>query len=449
MQQRLSIAFDPLAALARLEDCEGLSFLHSAMREYGLGRYSILACEPSCRLLAQGGRVRVIEGGVERAQSPDFLTAIQQCLRPGLAPREGLPFQGGAIGYFSYEGGRRFEPGSFTAREDSGPDARFFFYDAAVVFDHEKRATFLVARDERGRQRWPALKARLESDLRLPREDFELVGGLRSNFQRQEYLARVSEIRKRIRSGEVYQVNLSQRFEGACRGSPRELFRRLALENPAPYAAYVNFGDEQIVSASPERFLKVENKLATTRPIKGTRPATGDRKETDRHAAELAASEKDQSELLMIVDLERNDLGRVCEAGSVRVDGLFGLERYPTVIHQTANVSGVLETGRSAFDCVRAMFPGGSITGAPKIQAMRVIEELERGPRRVYTGSIGYFDAAGRCELNVAIRSFRVAADRVSFQVGGGIVWDSEPESEYEETLVKARAMRRALGVDE
>lgn len=428
MERRLEVPFAPLAAARRAAVLPGVAFLYSGLRAYGLGRYSILAANPAREICGAGF---------------DALEAELAKLEPG--KRGELPFHGGAIGYFSYEAGRCLERAALRPSAGKYPDCRFGFYEGALVFDHQEQSTWLVslaASPSESLQRFCAVAL---SEEQADHEPFSLESQLTGNFEREEYLAAVQSIRERIRKGDVYQVNLSQRFEAECSGSAFDLFSRLAEASPAPYAAYLDFGDEQIVSSSPERFLQIADGQATTRPIKGTRSAGASEAEAAAGARELAESEKDRSELLMIVDLERNDLGRVCEPGSVRVDDLFRLERYSTVIHQTADVSGRLEGGRSAIDCVKAMFPGGSITGAPKIRAMQIIDELERGERGIYTGSIGYFDASGAVDLNIAIRTLRIADGRLSFQVGGGIVWDSVPESEYEETLLKAKAMLQAL----
>lgn len=429
----LEVPFDPLGLARRLSCLPGIAFLYSGLTAYGLGRYSILAARPK-RLMNF------------RGESGDCFSELRSGF-PELGSEVSgrLPFYGGCLGYFSYEAGISLECKALAQVASEAPLARFAFYEGGIVFDHESRETWLVTFLERPSEELEEL-ASLALDGAEPLvEPFVLQSELRSNFEREEYLDCVKSIRSRIRSGDVYQVNLSQRFAGAYSGSGFDFFARLAEKSPSPYSAYLNFGDEEIVSSSPERFLLVEEGVATTRPIKGTRAVGCSEEESLLREKELRESEKDRSELLMIVDLERNDLGRVCEPGSVRVDELFRLERYSTVIHQTADVSGALESGMDALDCARAMFPGGSITGAPKIRSMQIIDELERGLRGVYTGSIGYLDASGRADFNIAIRTLRLADGHLSFQVGGGIVWDSDPDSEYEETLLKARAMIEAL----
>ena len=432
-ERLLDVPFEPIQAVKRVGGLPGLAFLYSGLADYGLGRYSILAVQPTKEISLAGASSDCFEEF--RKAYPEF----------GKAPRGTLPFYGGCLGYFSYEAGMRLEYSQFPDIKPNDVCARFGFYEGGIVFDHLRCNTWLVSLRDRPSNALQDIASMAFEGASVEIEPFELRSHLESNFEKAEYLECVEAIRRKIRQGEVYQVNLSQRFEGNYSGSGVDLFCRLAGDNPAPYSAYLNFGDEEIVSSSPERFLLVEGQNATTRPIKGTRSRGATKIETERSELDLKASEKDRSELLMIVDLERNDLGRVCLPGSVVVDRLFQLERYATVIHQTADVSGVLEDSVDAIECAKAMFPGGSITGAPKIRAMQVIDELERGQRGVYTGSIGYFDVSGRADLNIAIRTLRLAEGRVSFQVGGGIVWDSDPESEYEETLLKAKAMVAAL----
>jgi para-aminobenzoate synthetase component 1 len=253
-------------------------------------------------------------------------------------------------------------------------------------------------------------------------------------------------VKEYIAAGDVYQVNLSQRFEIQTTDEPYAIYERLRQFSPAPFGAYLDAGNFQILSSSPELLLRVdEHGRALTRPIKGTRPRGNTPAEDRRLAAELFASEKDQAELLMIVDLERNDLGRVCRYGSIQVQERHRIETHPTVFHLVATVVGQLRENTDVFDCLRSMLPGGSITGAPKIRAMQLIDELEPCRRHVYTGSLGYLGFDGTCDLNVAIRTILCRAGRASYHVGGGIVADSDSETEYQETLAKGRAMRAAL----
>jgi para-aminobenzoate synthetase component I len=255
----------------------------------------------------------------------------------------------------------------------------------------------------------------------------------------------VARVREYIAAGDVFQVNLSQRFEAALRIPPYELYSRLRRLNPAPFASYLNFPAVTIVSASPERFLRVQGDLVETRPIKGTRPRGKDAVEDRRLARELTGSLKDRAENVMIVDLERNDLGRVCRYGTVKVAELAVLEAFPTVFHLTSTIQGRLRPDRDSIDLLKAAFPGGSITGAPKVRAMEIIDELEPTRRSVYTGCLGYLSFDRCMDLSIVIRTLLIKGGRAYFQVGGGITYDSDPEAEYRETPDKARALIQAL----
>jgi len=268
---------------------------------------------------------------------------------------------------------------------------------------------------------------------------------LKSNFSREEYLKAVAVAREYICAGDIFQVNLSQRFAADLSIPPYELYQRLRRINPAPFASYLNFADVVVVGASPERFLKVSGDRVETRPIKGTRPRGKTETEDRALASELLSSVKDRAENVMIVDLERNDIGRVCRYGTVEVTELAILETFPTVFHLTSTVVGRLRPGKGRVDLLKATFPGGSITGAPKVRAMEIIDELEPTRRSVYTGSIGYLSFAGGMDLNIVIRTIIVKNGKAYFQVGGGIVYDSEPEAEYQETLDKGKALVQAL----
>jgi para-aminobenzoate synthetase component 1 len=269
---------------------------------------------------------------------------------------------------------------------------------------------------------------------------------LRSSFTHRGYVDAVSRVREYIFAGDIFQANLSQRLEAPLRESPWSLYRRLRVQNRAPFAAYLDFPEAVVISASPERFLLVnEHGQVETRPIKGTRPRGLGPEHDAALGVALTASAKDRAENLMIVDLMRNDLSRVCSPGTVKVPELFALERYATVHHLVSTVVGTLAPGADALDLLRAAFPGGSITGAPKIRAMEIIAELEPSPRGVYCGSIGYWSVTGALDMNIAIRTAVVQGGRVYFSAGGGIVADSDPEQEYRETLDKARGMIEAL----
>jgi para-aminobenzoate synthetase component 1 len=461
-------------------------FLDSGMDPRRLGRYSFLGSEPFLVVSSRGSEISLIRGQEHEVQhgSPfDVLGRLLELYRLDHCPAP-VPFLGGAVGYFSYDLCHFTERLPSTAIDDlEMPESYFAFYDTIVAFDHLKGKAYLVAtgfpemeegqRLRRARMRLEEMKDWLCSSHSVvtvgrspeqsegeakqsrngdcfvaiaPRDDTQNKAiMLKSNFTPEEYMKAVNRVREYIAAGDVFQVNLSQRFEADLKISPFKLYKRLRAVNPAPFASYLNFPGAAIVSASPERFLKVKGDLVETRPIKGTRPRGKDSAEDERLAYELVHSAKDRAENVMIVDLERNDLGRVCRYGTVKVTELAILETFPTVFHLTSTVIGRLRRGKSNIDLLKATFPGGSITGAPKVRAMEIIDEIEPTKRSVYTGSIGYLSFNGDVDINIVIRTFLIRQGRAYFQVGGGIIYDSDPEAEYVETLDKAKALIRAL----
>ena len=360
-------------------------------------------------------------------------------LRPPTIPS---PSRGGAVGFLSYDLGRAVERLPDLARPGLGePDIWLGFYDELVAYDLDAGEAYLVLNGEgdggalREALRYPS------SSGTCPQEDGEPV----SNFTPEGYAAAIEEIKRLIAGGYVYQVNLSQRFEAPWSTPPWTLYERVRALNPAPMGAYLDCGPFAVVSASPERFLRRSGNVIETRPIKGTRRRGAAPDVDDALATELSASPKDRAEHIMIVDLERNDLGRIAKVGSVSVDEMMALERFPSVHHLTSTVRAVARPDATPGAVLRAAFPGGSITGAPKIKAMEVIERLEPTRRGVYTGAIGYFADTGDFDLSIAIRTIVAQEGRAYLQVGGGIVADSDPASEYQETLDKGRALFAAL----
>ncbi len=362
-----------------------------------------------------------------------------------------LPFFGGAVGWLSYDLGRHFERVDGTARDDlQAPDIRLAWYDAAIVWDHTDDAVWLVSADSTA---WTISAGdKLVAWLNGPAVPFESDATppaiAQSNLGRQAYMDRVGEIRDGIARGEFYQLNLVQRFDCVHRELPACTYLRLREQNPAPFAAYLDADEFAVLSSSPERFLEVTPAgQIRTCPIKGTRPRGSTAEADARLRHELVSSAKERAELLMIVDLLRNDLGRVCQPGSVKVVRLHALESFATVHHLVSEVHGELRPDVTRRELLRAVFPGGSITGAPKVSAMRAIDRLEPHRRGIGMGSLGYFSCHGRIDLNIAIRTIVATRGRAYVPVGAGIVWDSDPASEYAETLAKARALFAALGV--
>jgi para-aminobenzoate synthetase component 1 len=447
--ERLSAIVGGLREPAILEGGQGFGIA---------GRWSFYTAEPAWVFEAdeQGWRRfqagRTIETGLGDPL-PRLSALIDQLglARDTDAPEPGEPpFRGGLIGYLGYDLAPRLERLPRRALPDSRfPILRFGLYDSVLAHDHRSNSTRLSIFGREGGEDPDAILDRWRFHLARHHPGKSLLARVNtpvtSNFTRSDYLDAVRRALEYIRAGDIFQVNLSQRFEARGLFDPLDLYRRLRTVSPAPYAAYLAWDDLAIVSASPELFYQTEGDRITTRPIKGTRPRGTSPEDDRRLAAELQASPKDRAELTMIVDLERNDLGRVCRYGSVRVVDPLTVESYAQVHHLVATVGGRLRPGCGPVDVVRAVFPGGSITGAPKIRAMEIIDELEPTRRSVYTGAIGYYSRGGISTFNIAIRTMLVERDRVSYQVGGGIVADSEPEAEYEETLHKGRGLRAVL----
>lgn len=378
-----------------------------------------------------------------------------------------VPFIGGAVGYFSYDLCHFIERLPSTTIDDLHlPECYFGFYDLVLAFDNQQSKAYIIStgfpemrepeRMKRAARRLNEMKNKLAE---MPRRDTEAPltpvsspatpASLKGGFTHREYMAAVEKARQYIIAGDIFEVNLSQRFEAELSIAPYELYQRLRQINPAPFACYLGFDEVSVVSASPERFLRLHGDRVETRPIKGTRPRGKTSKEDSALSQELVSSVKDRAENIMIVDLERNDLGRVCRYGTVKVTELAILEVFPTVFHLTSTVVGRLREGKNGIDLLKATFPGGSITGAPKVRAMEIIDELEPTKRSIYTGSIGYLGFNGDLDLNIVIRTFIIKGGKAYYQVGGAVVYDSDPEAEYQETLDKARALVNAINMVE
>jgi len=483
--ERLAAVPDPADAAERFADLPYLLLLDSTADVERTGRYSFLAADPHALIRSRGNLSERLDqpGHGWIRISGDALSAARTALAPFAgAPVPGLPpFQGGAAGYIGYDWGATLERLPSPGHDDLGlADVVLGLYDWVIAWDHCEGAAWIISsgmplegasRAERARLRLDMVAARLAgrradrptgreagsaasacSPARLPAPSYPAADveraeeiGLRSTFTHRGYLSAVSRVREYILAGDIFQANLSQRFQSPLIEPPFALYRRLRRINPSAFGAYLDFGDVQVLSASPERFLKLAGRRVETRPIKGTRPRGLGPMHDALLGRVLAESDKDRAENVMIVDLLRNDLSRVCLPGTVRVPELFALEQHPTVHHLVSTVVGELEPEADAVDLLRATFPGGSITGAPKVRAMEIIAELEPTRRGVYCGSVGYLSATGDMDTSIAIRTAVVRNGMVYFQAGGGIVADSEPEAEYRETLDKARGIIRML----
>jgi para-aminobenzoate synthetase component 1 len=456
----------PSQAFEVLKDKSLSFFLDSGMDPQRLGRYSFMGSDPFLIMKSRGKEITLIGSDCKKVISGNPFDVLGQLLQEYKldGSSTGLPFIGGAVGYLAYDLGHFIEKLPSKAVDDLQlPECYLGFYDSVAIFDNLEGKAYIASTGfpETGRKCQARAKARLDEmktlvaqaprlcEAKTPYSEQAVTKriSLRSNFTHERYLEAVEKARDYIIAGDIFQVNLSQRFEADMPLPPYELYQRLRKINPAPFASYLNFDGVTVVSASPERFLRLRGDRVETRPIKGTRPRGKDPARDDALARELVNSFKDKAEHVMIVDLERNDIGRVCRFGTVRVSELMALERYATVFHLTSTVEGRLRPGKNAVDLLKATFPGGSISGAPKVRAMEIIDELEPTRRSVYTGSIGYLSFDGGLDLNIVIRTILVKEGKAYFQVGGAVVYDSDPESEYVETLDKARALIQALSM--
>ena len=470
----LPLSSDPAALYARLSRSGGpWAVLDSGWDPGGtragpLSRFCVCAVDPFALLTARGDRAVLTwkDGRCERGSTLSLLRHVLQRFRLPHS-KWPTPFPAGAMGYFGYELGALMDPaiGAPPGSNDEAalPDLWLGLFDSTVTIDLERERVLLTATGqpdtgERARQRAESrireLTGAVESAATVPIRGRRsapppAAGGDRfeSNFTPAGFARAVDRIKEFIAAGDIYQANLSHRFRTPFNKDPFRLFLGLRQAAPAPFSAFLDGGEFAVVSMSPERFLHLdpETRRIETRPIKGTRPRGRTGTEDRLLARELVRSEKDRAEHVMIVDLERNDLGRVARVGTVQVRELSLLETFPTLFHLTSTVEGILAPGRDRVDLLKATFPGGSITGAPKIRAMQVIDELETVRRGIYTGSLGYLSFTGGMDLNVAIRTIVVRDGRAEFHVGAGIVADSDPEGEYRETLVKGRSLREAL----
>jgi len=486
--EELVPAPDASAACAALVGLPYLVFLDSATARgasrdsVARDRYSFLAADPALVVRCKAGRAERIDQRTawRTPVAHNALAEVRRLLAPFQSPSipELPPFQGGSAGYIAYDWGAVLERLPAPRYDDLAiADAVLGIYDCIVAWDHDNHRAWIIstglpdegpARVQRAQRRLAGMRRRLAQrtaatgaaspterralgEPRAPSYPVADVGaassiGLRSSFTHRGYLDAVTRVREYIVAGDIFQANLSQRLEAPLRESTWSLYQRLRTVNPAPFAAYLAFDELHLLSASPERFLRLDAaRRVEARPIKGTRPRGIHPAHDAALGKALTDSTKDRAENLMIVDLLRNDLSRVCAPGSVRVPELFALEHYSTVHHLVSTVVGELDDGRDAVDLLTATFPGGSITGAPKVRAMEIIAELEPSRRGVYCGSIGYLGLSGVMDTSIVIRTYQAIGDAVYFSVGGGIVADSDPEQEYRETLDKARALIDAL----
>ena len=431
---------DPSAFFASICDAPGAVLLDAGRPDAERGRFDILSAWPLAEFTPAAD---------EPAEA--FLQRLRQALAE-MAPAElpagvELPFAGGLIGYLGYDFGRGLERLPSRAQDDLHlPTATLGLYAWALISDHQLGTSQLLFHPALAESERRRLCRLFEQPTTSEPEPFSLRAAFRADIYAEQYRSAIARIQAYIAAGDCYQVNFAQRFRAPCQGEPWLAYRALRRACPTPFAAYQALaGGGAILSLSPERFLQLSQGQVETRPIKGTRPRGATSAEDERQARELLASDKDRAENLMIVDLLRNDLGRSCRIGTVKVPELFALESYPNVHHLVSAVRGELAEGRDALDLLAGCFPGGSITGAPKIRAMQIIDELEPTRRSIYCGSLLYLDVRGEMDSSIAIRSLLVKDGQVSCWGGGGIVADSDWQAEYEESKTKVRVLLRTL----
>lgn len=461
----------PVSAFKKIGDSENAFLLESVEQGEKLGRYSFLGCDPAVIFKSKGGAVQILyqENEEDLTAHEDPLKALRDFMsRYKPVDDPDLPvFTGGAVGYLSYDMIRHWEKLPDSNPDDlSLPDSYFCLTDTLIAFDHVKHKMILIsnahvhddpdkAYDEaehkidllQERLKAPAEPRDSEEESIPPEED--LFSRVESNYEKEEFKKAVEACKEYIRAGDIFQVVLSQRFQCRYDGDSLDLYRALRIINPSPYMYYLQFGDLRVVGSSPEILIRLEGDEVCIRPIAGTRPRGTTPEEDLALEKDLLADPKERAEHIMLVDLGRNDAGRVCQYGTVRVDDLMSIERYSHVMHIVSNVRGKLKPGLDAFDVLEAGFPAGTVSGAPKIRAMEIIDEQENLRRGPYAGAVGYFSFNGNLDTAITIRTMIVEGPQVFVQAGAGIVYDSDPEKEFEETQNKARGMLKAVELAE
>jgi len=452
----------PVSAFLKIAEHSDYAFLLESV-EGGehVGRYSFLGKDPFLILRAREGQTTIDRGGVTSVSDQPFIDTLRRLMADFRSPFvPDLPrFTGGAVGYLGYGASEWFEPvlGDLGTGADGADQAGFMLFDTVLAFDHVQHRILIIANaritaddDLESLYQFACAKIQfLERELErsLSHKRTAPAGEIdvRSNYTRDQYEAQVRTAKEHIAAGDIYQVVLSQRFEADVAADPFTVYRALRHVNPSPYMYFIRMGGVSIVGSSPEMLVRVEGSRVETHPIAGTRPRGRNDEEDMRLAEELKRNEKERAEHVMLVDLGRNDVGRVCEYGSVRVPQFMGLERFSHVMHLTSIVEGKLADDRDRLDALVSCFPAGTVSGAPKVRAMQIIKELEPSGRGLYAGAVGYLDFAGNLDFCIAIRTVIMTDGKAYVQAGAGIVIDSNPAAEYAETQDKARALLRAL----
>lgn len=457
----------PVSAFLKIAEHSDYAFLFESV-EGGehVGRYSFLGKDPFLILRAAGDATVIDRAGTTVTSEEPFLAALRRTLNEFRAPVvPGLPrFTGGAVGFLGYDAVRWFEPVETQSAEPSAdlagaPTAAFMLFDTVLAFDHVQHRMLLIANarvtaDEDLLALYQFACAKIEFLERELERSLSRENGrhgravcIGSNMTREQFESAVRRAQEHILAGDIYQVVVSQRFETELDADPFTVYRALRHVNPSPYMFFIRMGAQALIGASPEMLVRVEDRHVETHPIAGTRPRGANEEEDRRLADELKANQKERAEHVMLVDLGRNDIGRVCEAGSVRVPQFMALERFSHVMHLVSVVEGRLAEGCDRLDALASCFPAGTVSGAPKIRAMEIIADLEPTRRGVYAGAIGYLDFAGNLDFCIAIRTIVMHGRRALLQAGGGIVADSDPAAEYDESCNKAQALVRALEI--
>ncbi len=445
----LSLNIRPFELFNRINPEEGWMFFDSSLHGVPYSNYSIIAVRPNL-ILSYKNNVIKIKNEINKefiTENPfDILREKLNELRRGFDLKNSLPetFTAGFAGFISYDYGMKLE--NVESKNSSNidlPEIFFSFFDSVLVYNHSTKKYSAYSKHS-PKEFLDFIFRRLTMPIHFTTEKEKI--SLKSNFTSEEYIETIKKIKKYIEAGEVYQINFSHQFITETRKHPLEIYSKLREKNPAQFSALICVNSNTwILSSSPELFLDLKEKKVITKPIKGTIKRGKNQEEDEKLQYTLFNSEKDSAELLMIVDLERNDLGKVCEAGSIKVNALKKIETYASVHHLVAEIEGKLKNGYDIFDLIKATFPGGSITGAPKKRAMEIIDELEKVKRNIYTGSIGYIDVSGNAMFNIAIRTLIYQNGKLFLNLGGGIVYDSDAEKEYEETLHKGKAIFESL----
>lgn len=453
----------PVSSFKKIESGDYSFLLESVEGGEKWGRYSFIGTEPSVIFRSKGDNIEIIEDGVTRTSKGDPLDALRNLLSRYTPVRiEGLPrFHGGAVGYFSYDIVNFIEDLPDLCDDELQLwDSFYIITDTVLVFDNVNHKIRIIANayvpdpakaEEKyaeATQKIETIKKKLRSsleDMPSPSRKGERDPELVSNFKKDDFIKAVEATKEYIKAGDIIQAVISQRWKTDLTVDPFDLYRSLRVLNPSPYMFYLKLGDQVLVGSSPEVMVRVEDSRVESRPIAGTRHRGENEEEDKKLEKELLSDPKERAEHIMLVDLARNDLGRIARVGSVKVDELMIIERYSHVMHIVSNVIADLEDNKDAIDVIRATFPAGTLSGAPKVRAMEIIEELEHGKRGAYGGAIGYFSFSGNMDSCITIRTFVIKGGKVYIQAGAGVVADSDPETEYNETVNKVKALVKAV----